>query len=327
MAGADLIARIAQTTQGAAGITETEAHAVFSAVLDDGVGELELGALLALWEVAPLELPQLLGFYSAMAGRAFKLKRPPGEAKPIVFATTSGSNEETNLLPLLALALRRLNVPVLIHGSLDGSRATSSAHIFRELGVMPCATLMQTQQQLDQHKLAFVPTALLAPAIGRLLALRPRLGCDRIAGLMSRLLQPFDTDALRVMSAPQNSDRAVVEDFLDVTGDATLVLDGGGEEPFASASRRPEIRLMSGGCSEVLFNAEGPMLRRLSSVPEHPDVAVTAAWTRRVLAGETPMPMPLVNQVACCLYGAGYTSDMNQAKAIAAVQTGSLIAA
>jgi hypothetical protein len=34
-----------------------------------------------------------------------------------------------------------------------------------------------------------------------------------------------------------------------------------------------------------------------------------------------------VNQIACCLYGAGYTADMNQAKAIAAVQTGSLLAA
>ena len=39
------------------------------------------------------------------------------------------------------------------------------------------------------------------------------------------------------------------------------------------------------------------------------------------------MPLPVVNQVACCLYGAGYTVDMNQAKAIAAVQTGSLLAA
>jgi hypothetical protein len=40
-----------------------------------------------------------------------------------------------------------------------------------------------------------------------------------------------------------------------------------------------------------------------------------------------PLPLPLVNQIACCLYGAGYTQDLNQAKAIAAVETGSLIAA
>ena len=57
------------------------------------------------------------------------------------------------------------------------------------------------------------------------------------------------------------------------------------------------------------------------------DARSTAAWTRAVLHGHSPMPLPLVNQVACCLYGAGYTVDMNQAKAIAAVQTGSLLAA
>jgi hypothetical protein len=46
-----------------------------------------------------------------------------------------------------------------------------------------------------------------------------------------------------------------------------------------------------------------------------------------VLRGEMPLPLPIVNQVACCLYGTGYTVDMNQAKAIAAVETGSLLAA
>jgi len=31
-----------------------------------------------------------------------------------------------------------------------------------------------------------------------------------------------------------------------------------------------------------------------------------------------------VNQLACCLYVSGYTDDMNQAKAIAAVEAGGL---
>jgi hypothetical protein len=45
------------------------------------------------------------------------------------------------------------------------------------------------------------------------------------------------------------------------------------------------------------------------------------------LIGEAPVPLPIVNQLACCLYASGYTSDMNQAKAIVAVETGSLAAA
>ena len=53
----------------------------------------------------------------------------------------------------------------------------------------------------------------------------------------------------------------------------------------------------------------------------------TDALYKRALAGETPVPLPLVNQLATCLFAAGYTSDMNQAKAIVAVETGSLAAA
>jgi hypothetical protein len=39
------------------------------------------------------------------------------------------------------------------------------------------------------------------------------------------------------------------------------------------------------------------------------------------------MPVPIANQLACCLYGTGYAQDLNQAKAIAAVETGSLAVA
>ena len=32
------------------------------------------------------------------------------------------------------------------------------------------------------------------------------------------------------------------------------------------------------------------------------------------------MPLPIINQFACCLYAAGYTKDFTEAKAIAAVK-------
>jgi anthranilate phosphoribosyltransferase len=63
------------------------------------------------------------------------------------------------------------------------------------------------------------------------------------------------------------------------------------------------------------------------NLPNPASAAATALWTTQVLAGEIPLPMPLVNQLACCLYASGYTQDMNQAKAIAAVEAGGLAAA
>ncbi len=51
-----------------------------------------------------------------------------------------------------------------------------------------------------------------------------------------------------------------------------------------------------------------------------------AGWTRQRLDANIALPQPVVNQLACCLYGVGYADDFNQAKAMAAVETGSLAA-
>ena len=84
---------------------------------------------------------------------------------------------------------------------------------------------------------------------------------------------------------------------------------------------------MAAGEWRVLFDAETTALKHPATLPHSADAHATAAWIRCALAGEAPLPLPLVNQLACCLYGAGYTEDMNQAKAIIAVETGSLAAA
>jgi anthranilate phosphoribosyltransferase len=41
---------------------------------------------------------------------------------------------------------------------------------------------------------------------------------------------------------------------------------------------------------------------------------------KRVLAGESALPPPVANQLACCLFASGYADDFNQAKAIVAVE-------
>ena len=82
-----------------------------------------------------------------------------------------------------------------------------------------------------------------------------------------------------------------------------------------------------GGTPRVLFGAESGPIKSLPALPDTCDAVSTARWIKRVLAREAQAPLPLVNQLACCLYASGYSQDFNQAKAIAAVETGSLAAA
>jgi len=66
---------------------------------------------------------------------------------------------------------------------------------------------------------------------------------------------------------------------------------------------------------------------RSPRLPEHPDAKSTARWIRDALTGRAPLPLPITNLLACCLFAAGYTDDFNQSKAIVAVRTHSLAVA
>lgn len=308
-------------------LSEQDAHHLFGAMLDGGVPDLELGAILIALRVKSESLPELLGFYSAVSERLFRLRVLAGKARPVVLPSYNGARHQPNLLALLAALLQRFGVPVLIHGPLTGNGRIATAYILRELGVMPCASLAQAQETLDSGAIAFVPTAVLAPGLTDLLSLRARLGVRSSAHSLAKLIDPFESETLRVVSVSHPPYLEIMREFLLATSAHALLLRSTEGEPFANPKRRPRIEYFRDGSGQILFEAEAGPLRSIPNLPSAIDAVTTAAWIKRALAGEVPVPLPIVNQLACCLYASGYTTDMNQAKAIVAVETGSLAAA
>jgi len=147
------------------------------------------------------------------------------------------------------------------------------------------------------------------------------------AHLIAKLIDPFDGGGLRVVSASHPPHLEKMHEFLLATGAHALLLRSTEGEPFANPERRPRIEYFHDATAQLLFEAETGPLKNIPTLPAGVDAVTTAAWIRGALAGETPVPLPLVNQLACCLYAADYVSDMNQAKAIVAVETGTLAAA
>src|SRR6185295_17959985 len=184
--------------------------------------------------------------------------------------------------------------------------------------------LVHAQKALDDELLAFVPTAVLSPGLANLLSLRSRLGVRNPAHHLVTLLDPFAGAAVRVVSAGQVSHLAAAKAFLAATGFEALLLHSTEGEPFANPRQRPKIHLFRDGEASVLFEEELVPAKHIPSEPPGIEAAVTAQWIRQALAGRVPVPHPLVNQLACCLFASGYTEDMNQAKAIAAVEAGGL---
>lgn len=319
-----VIKQIAHGIDTARDLSEQEAYELFGAMLDGGIGELELGALLIALRLKTESVAELLGFHRAVCERIYTLPMTIAQPRPLVLPAYGGARIEHNLLPLLGLLLCRLGVPVVFHGMLEGSGRIASVYILREFGVLPSATLAQAQFGLEHEHIAYVPIAALCPGLASLLALRNRLGLRSSAHVVASLIDPFGGDGVVVAGASGPVDLAKLAGFLGGIGSSALLLAGTEGEPFANPRRRPRIDYFGEGVRRVLFEEEAGPVKPVPGLPASIDAHATAEWMRQALRGQAPIPHPVVNQLACCLYACGYTDDMNQAKAIAAVEAGSL---
>lgn len=326
---ARLLKRIAGHCSGP--MVEAEAFDLFSVLLDGGVPEMELGALLTALALKPAVPEELSGFYRAARGRIHRLALPcPATMafRPIVIPSYNGTLEQPNLMPLLALLANHFGVPVVVHGPLEGRGRIASASIFRELGVLPCGSLKDAQAELSGGRIAYVPTALIAPALMQLIALRNRLGFENCAHEVASLLDPFDGHGLKLLPTADDAQSACIGRVLVEHGDSALLFHGAEGEAYADPRQRPAIEYFSDGAHRTLFEA-GPLPAianglRGPRLPSHADAKSTARWIQDALSGKEPLPPPITNLLACCLFGARYTDDFNQAKAIVAVRTHSL---
>jgi len=315
-------------------LMENEAFDLFSALLDGGVPEMELGALLTAFAMKTITPAELSGFYRAARERINRLSPPSASRhalRPLVIPSYSGTIEHPNLMPLLALLANHFGLPVVVHGPLDGHGRIASVSIFRELGVLPCATLRDAQAELAEGRIAYVPTGLVAPALMQIIALRNRLGFENCAHAVASLIDPFDGAGLKLLPTACDAQSECVGGVLLRHGDSALLFRGAEGEAYADPQQRPAIEYFDDGTHEMLFEAEPlpvvPSALRSSRLPEHADAKNTARWIRDALSGKEPLPPPITNLLACCLFGAGYTDDFNQAKAIVAVRTHSLAVA
>ncbi|MBP6189191.1 MAG: DNA-binding protein YbiB [Azonexus sp.] len=325
MSYAQYIKEIGRGAEGARDLSRDDAQQIYAAMLDGGVPDLEMGAIILGLRVKGESLDEMLGFLDATDERTHRLDMPHGRVRPVVLPTYNGSRKEANLTPLLALLLQRFGVPVVVHGLLEGYGRVTTAHIFRELGVMPVASITQAQIALDEKGLAFLPLNALCPGIHNLLGLRSRMGVRNSAHSLVKLINPFHGEAVLVAPATHPEFLNLMRDVLQARGDRAVLLRGTEGEPFANPKRRPRLEFIRDGGVDILFEAEHESLRALPNLPEANDAASTAKWIRRILDKQVPLPKPLANQLACLLYASGYAEDFNQAKAIVAVEATGLI--
>ena len=294
-----------------------EARALGAALLDGGVPELETAAFLVAFNQHDPGLDAWLGLHAALAERLPDVVAPSGPFRTVVLPTYHGVRTQPHLTPLLALLLKSFGIPVLIHGVLEGGGGTAAAYVLRELGIMPSASAAQVNAGLRDEGIAFAPVALLSPGLAALLALRARLGIDGLITRLAILADVLGAHSVRLTPVASAIEMAPTRAVLEALGGHALLLQGCEGEAFADPLRRPDMVLVQDGQAQHVYEAQST-----PSVPANlpaPDARATGAWIDQVMRDHLPLPLPIRNQLAVCLYAAGYTDDLNQARAITAI--------
>lgn len=295
------------------------ADEVFGAMLDGEVAPLQLGALLLALRWKRETPEELAGFARAVARRAAPIPLPDGLPRTVVIPSYARAHcRQPNLMPMLALLLGRFGLQVIIHGNPHPECRSQSFDVLARLGYLPASSRADIDQQLALHNLAIVSTDLIAPGLGRLLKLRSELGVGNSADLVARLLDPCPGNSLRLICISDPELLGRLRNCVEIDPAPALLMRATDGEAYANPSRRPRIEFLSENGSEVLFQA-GSGEHAPQGLPQPGDIVGLAQRIADTLAGHRQPPLPLLNQVAACLYASGQSPDLTHAKATVAL--------
>ena len=296
-----IIKEIGRGKNAARDLSRDDARALFTAILNNEIPALQLGAVLIAMRIKGESLDELAGFLEACEASYPHIKAPAGTV-PLVIPAYNGARQLPNLTPLLASLVAREGIPVLVHGVPDDPGRVTTIEVFRAMGIEPAASIAEAEQQLVTRKLAVISIDTLAPQLARVLKLRRDIGLRSSGHTLVKMLQPFTTTAVRLVSVthPEYLDR--MRAFFTTYASHALLLRGAEGEAVAHPRREPMIEWLDGKTVEVWRGVAEENPERL----DDRDATVTGNLISEVLAGKRAALATISHQVACCLRAVGY---------------------
>jgi anthranilate phosphoribosyltransferase len=296
------IKEIGRGPNGARALTPEDTHALYSAMLDGRVGDLELGAVLLAYRVKGETADELAAMLAAAHASFEPVQIAHSAYRPVSIPSYNGARKQPNLVPLLALLLAREGVPVLVHGVAEDPGRVTSAEIFTHLQIAHAQSHAEIEDSLAARRLAFAPIATLAPKLARLLALRRRMGVRNSTHTLVKILQPFAPAGLRLVNYThppyRESLTQLFSTHLDAAAGGALLARGTEGEAVADTRRQVQIDWLHDGICETRVAAERSSADAPEvELPEARDAATTAAWIDAVLRGEAPVPGAIERQI------------------------------
>lgn len=297
---AAVIKEVGRGARGARDLTREQAQALFGAMLDGDVPDLELGALLIALRVKGESADEVAGFLAALQARTAAMAAPDGP-RTVLLPSFNGARKQANLMPLVAGLLAREGVPVLVFGRHDFDSRVSPFELLDALDLPASATLADAERRLREDRLAVLPLQMLNPGLNALMALRPRLGVRNSAHSLAKLLDPFPAGrGVRVVAVTHpeylDSMAAALPGLAALPGGRALLMRASEGEAYAHLRRKAHLIGFQDGQTAPLHPADTADL----DWPLSPACAPgeNAALIQAMLAGRETVPPRIAEQVA-----------------------------
>ena len=151
--------------------------------------------------------------------------------------------------------------------------------------------------QIASGTVAHIATGTLLPGLARLLAVREAIGLRTPAHSLVKLITPCAGPALLVASYTHGEYFELLGATFAARGMHALLSRGLEGEVAADPRRRPRYDAYIAGAHQLLQEQQPGTAAEVPGLPAEIDAASTAGYTRRVLAGQAPVPEALAQQV------------------------------
>lgn len=290
---------IGRGKDGARSLGIDEARDLFEQVLDAKVTDLEIGAFCLAMRIKGEAVEELDGFVQATHARCIDLSAATAAAPKgiVVLPSYNGARKLPNLTALLALALARQGVGVLVHGpSVDPTRVTT-AQVFQATGLPIVQNAGELAAAWHAGLPAFMDIADLCPAMDKLLAVRWTIGLRNPGHSVAKLLDPFALShghlpSVRVVNHTHPEYAHSLRAYLQHAHANAMLMRGTEGEPVADARRQPKCDIFIRG-EHVEALSLSPVEGVLTTLPDLPishTAADTAQYIAQVRAGTQPLP-------------------------------------
>jgi len=168
-----------------------------------------------------------------------------------------------------------------------------ASNVLAALGIQPMTAIAP----IANGEVAFAPTELLSPGLKRLLDVRRVVGLRNPGHSVVKLMQPTEGACVVVGSYTHPAYAESMAATFELMGMNALLSRGLEGEVVSDPRRTAQIDGFLRGTRIALQAQQPGTLGEVEGLPTEIDIETTAGYTRRVLAGDIPVPGAIAQQV------------------------------